>query len=51
MFQEEGERERSGMLVLFCGIFITLRGHASIMHGYMAPQRSPCFTEGGGTAG
>lgn len=36
----------AGLLVLFCRIFITLRGHALIMHGYMAPQTSQCFTGG-----
>lgn len=40
----ERENEMSGMLLLFCRVFITLRGPALIMHGYMAPQTSQCFT-------
>lgn len=43
----ERENERSSMLLLLCRVFITLRGPALIMHGYMAPQTSQCFTGGG----
>lgn len=43
----QGEQcERSSMLLLFCRVFITLRGPALIMHGYTAPQTSQCFTGG-----
>lgn len=40
------ESEWSSTLLLFCRVFITLRGPALIMHGYMAPQTSQCFTGG-----
>lgn len=47
MTGEEAESHLiAGLLVLFCRIFITLRGHALIMHGYMAPQTSQCLTGG-----
>ena len=43
----QGERKwKSGMLLLLCRVFITLRGPSLIMHGYMAPQTSQCFTGG-----
>lgn len=44
--KSESDRERSSMLLLFCRVFITVRGPALIMHGYMAPQASKCFTGG-----
>lgn len=46
-YLKEGEKVKGlACCCSFCGIFITLRGQVLIIHGYMAPQTSQCFTGG-----
>lgn len=46
-YLKEGEKVKGlACCCSFCRIFITLRGQILIIHGYMAPQTSQCFTGG-----